>query len=73
MTRETPQQAAARAQTAERLAAHRAARATICADVRRAAELGMGPTAIAREAGLTPLGVRKILARDPSEDPKRPD
>jgi hypothetical protein len=60
----TPQQAAARAEVAGRLAAFREARSTLHVDIRRAAELGMTTTEIANESGLTWHGVKKILDRE---------
>lgn len=62
-----PHAEAARAQVAGRLAAFREARATLHADIRRAAELGMTTTEIARESGLTWHGVAKILGRTGEE------
>jgi predicted transcriptional regulator len=60
----TPQQVAARAEVAGRLAAFREARATVHADIRRAAELGMTTTEIAQESGMTWHGVAKVLNRE---------
>jgi hypothetical protein len=62
----TLQQAAARAEVARRLAAFREARATIHANIHRAAELGLTTTEIARESGMTWHGVAKILNRKES-------
>lgn len=58
-----PQQLAARAEVAGRLAAFREAKATLHIDIHRAAELGMTTTEIANESGLTWHGVAKILRR----------
>lgn len=49
-----------------RLNAHRAVRATIHDDVRKAKRLGLNPHRIAAESGLTRSGVVKILGRTPS-------
>jgi CRP-like cAMP-binding protein len=58
-----PQASAARDLVLGRLAAYRAARDTIHADVVTAAELGFTQADIARESGLTRQGVAKILDR----------
>jgi predicted transcriptional regulator len=49
---------------AGRLAAFREARASLHTDIRRAAELGMTTTEIARESGMTWHGVNKVLNRE---------
>lgn len=60
--------AVARAEVSGRLASYRKARSTLHADIRRAAELGMTTTEIARECGMTWHGVAKILKREGGDE-----
>ncbi len=65
MTTATDVRDAARADMLERLAAYRDARATLHADIREAARLGLTQAEIARASGLSRQGVAKILAKAP--------